>query len=140
MQDGTLAAHHKVLDRARRVNYLEPKVIAALEQFITGGGAVIVTDDSEVQIKGATKLGVPADNTSLRTSTNSGATRRKTNAANSTSPGNFLKAAEPVARALAAKLRALGIAPALDCDAPGDCHLPRSARRCRVSLRRQRDV
>ena len=41
------------------VNTLDAKVISALQGYIAGGGTVIVTDDSQVQIPGAVKLGVP---------------------------------------------------------------------------------
>ena len=46
--DGTLAANYKAIVLAG-INYLDPKVIAALEDYIAGGGTVLITDDCQVQ-------------------------------------------------------------------------------------------
>jgi hypothetical protein len=55
--DGTLAAHHKALILTS-IDYLDPEVIAGLEDFIKQGGLVLRTGDSKVQVKGAVNLGV----------------------------------------------------------------------------------
>src|SRR5205085_525872 len=55
--DGTLAAQHKALVLPA-IDYLDPDVVAALEQFIAQGGLVLKTGDSSVEVKGAINLGV----------------------------------------------------------------------------------
>ena len=51
---------------ARASTRSDPKVVAALEAYIAGGGVVLVSDDSKVQIKGATKLGAAVDVIAVR--------------------------------------------------------------------------
>ena len=46
--DGTLAAYHQAVVLPK-IDYLDAKVIAALETFIAHGGTVLLTDDSQVQ-------------------------------------------------------------------------------------------
>ena len=99
--DGTLAAHHKVV-LLPRVDYLDPKVVAGLEAFIASGGTVIASDDATVRIKGAKKLGVAIPTPESKPS----------------EIPAFLKATEPVAAALRARLKECGIAPVFDCDNP----------------------
>ena len=53
--DGTLAAHHKAIVLTS-MDYLDPDVVAALEQFAGQGGLVLVTRDSSLKIKGAVTL------------------------------------------------------------------------------------
>ena len=55
--DGTLANDHRAV-LLTSLDYLDPKVIAALEDFAAIGGLVLITADSTVEIKGATKLPV----------------------------------------------------------------------------------
>lgn len=99
--DGTLAAHHKMVILPK-VDYLDPRVVSALEAFIVTGGTVLVSDDSAVAVKGAKKLGVAVPSPK-------------------TSPDAvpaFLKECGPVAAALKPHLRKAGIRPAIGSDNP----------------------
>ena len=100
--DGTVAAGHKVVITPT-LTYLPPKVIAGLEAFIAAGGAVLLSDDSTVDIKGAKKLGVAVP--VLKT--------EPTNLADQ------LKESAPLIKAVAAHLKALNIPPVFTCDNPG---------------------
>jgi hypothetical protein len=53
--DGTVANEHKTIILTS-VDYLDPQVIAALEDYAAHGGLVLPTGDSTVTIKGAKKL------------------------------------------------------------------------------------
>src|SRR5262249_39593161 len=55
--DGTLANDHRAVILTS-LDYLDPKVIRALESFVADGGLVILTGDSTVKIKGAVTLDV----------------------------------------------------------------------------------
>lgn len=114
--DGTLAANHKAVIVAG-INYLDPKVVSALEDYVTAGGTVLETDDCKVAIKGATKVGMPA----------SGAANANIEALWATGPTGqekstrlraakfFMDDARPLAKALGAKLAAIGIKPVAEC-------------------------
>jgi hypothetical protein len=52
---GTLAAHHRAV-LLTSIGYLEANVIAALEDFASRGGVVLLTADSTVSLRGAVKL------------------------------------------------------------------------------------
>jgi hypothetical protein len=49
--DGTLAANHKAVVLTS-LDYLDPKVVAALEDFAAHGGVVLLTGDCKVQVQG----------------------------------------------------------------------------------------
>ena len=53
--DGSLAADFKALVLTN-VNYLDPKVVAVLEDYAAKGGLVLMTDDCKTRIKGAKRL------------------------------------------------------------------------------------
>jgi hypothetical protein len=55
--DGTVANEHKAIILTS-LDYLDPKVIAALEDYAAHGGLVLLTGDCTVTIKGAKKLAV----------------------------------------------------------------------------------
>jgi hypothetical protein len=114
--DGTLAAHHKAVVLPG-IDTLAPKVVAALEAYIAGGGVVLVSDDSKVQIKGATKLGVPVDVSQYDLVNKLWSTDQK-ESTRQRSARLFLKSAEPLAKALKEKLEAIGVTPDLDADSP----------------------
>jgi hypothetical protein len=57
VRDGTLAALHKAIILTS-LDYLDPDVIAGLEQFARQGGLVLLTSDTAVQVSGAVKLDV----------------------------------------------------------------------------------
>jgi hypothetical protein len=115
--DGTLAAHHRAVILPG-IDHLEPNVIAALEQFITGGGAVLVSDDSQVQIKGATKLGAPASRAQFDLAEKLSRENKRDESAKACGASEFFKDAWPMADALREKLAALGIHPVMDADEP----------------------
>jgi hypothetical protein len=105
--DGTLALHHKVLILSK-VEYLDPKVIGALEAYIAAGGVVLTDVECTVAIKGVTKLGLGMDYTFHK-------------AIESRDRGiytsiNFMKNVEPLAKALREKLAAYGVQPVFGCD------------------------
>jgi hypothetical protein len=115
--DGTLAANHRAVILPG-INYLEPNVIAALEQFITGGGTVLVSDDSQVQIKGATKIGAAAssaqdDLVARLWRENKIEESKKVRGASA-----YLKDAEPFAKAVREQLAKIGITAPMECDQP----------------------
>lgn len=53
--DGTLAAQHKAIVLTS-LDYLEPDVVTALEQFARQGGLVLLTRDSALKVNGAVTL------------------------------------------------------------------------------------
>ena len=55
--DGTLAAEHKAIILTS-LDYLAPKVVAALEDFALQGGLVILTKDCQMKIKGGVTVDV----------------------------------------------------------------------------------
>src|SRR5262249_11178882 len=116
--DGTLAAHHKAV-LLPGIDYLPPKVITALEAFIAGGGTVVVSDESQVKIKGAVKLGTPLDTGLFDQMTKLWNEKKAEEMYRLNTAGNFLRAVEPAARALKAQLQKAGIKPLVECDTPG---------------------
>lgn len=106
--DGTLAAHHQAVILTG-ITYLDPKVTAALNGFVRGGGKVLLTDDCTVVIDGASKLGVPG---------------RYDKTPAEMIPAVYRKLAEPLQQSsyliepLRKALAAVGIAPVLESDNP----------------------
>ena len=115
--DGSLAANHKAV-LLPGVNYLDAKVVTALEAFISSGGTVLLSDDSQVQIKGAQKLGAEAPTKLYHEISEIWSTNQK-RSMQLRQVEYWLKEVEPMAKALQAKISAIGIKPALDADSPG---------------------
>ncbi|MBI3856813.1 MAG: hypothetical protein HY293_14085, partial [Planctomycetes bacterium] len=115
--DGTLAANHRAVILTG-IQSLDPKVIAALEAYAAKGGAVIVGDECPIQIQGSTRLDIPVDRTFFEEMSRAWKENRKEDHAKLNRAGNYLKAAEPVAKALKPKLEAAGITPVMACDNP----------------------
>jgi hypothetical protein len=118
--DGTLAANHKALILTS-IDYLDPKVIGGLEQFIEQGGLVLMTGDSTVKIKGAVKIGVTPgfpDAAKIAALTKAGKTKE---AAALTQMRQALAGARVLADALKPPLEKAGIMPVFVCDQPGIC-------------------
>ena len=113
--DGTLAANHRAVV-ITGINYLDAKVISALQGYIAGGGAVIVTDDCQVQIPGAVKLGVPCTTIQYDLTNKLWAEKKQKEAMYARNPADFMKETAPVAKALQAQLARIGIQPDLDVD------------------------
>jgi hypothetical protein len=117
--DGSLLGHHKIVLLAG-IDYMNPKVIAGLENYIAGGGTVLLSEDSKVQIKGSTRWAMPQDFVRLVGQLEKwGAEKQGFRWTESVLTGSYFKTALPVARALRPKLESLGIRPVCDCDQPG---------------------
>lgn len=117
--DGSLARHHKVVLLAG-IDYLDAKVIAALEAYAAHGGAVLISDDSQVQVKGSAPFHFPPDGLKLIANMDRWAQEKEWDKWNEGVFSNsYFKAAKVVAEALQPKLAALGIKPVLECDQPG---------------------
>jgi hypothetical protein len=86
------------------VNALEPNVIAALEACIKGGGLVIVSDDSQVNIAGATKLGYAMNSDSMNKARQLYKEKKEKEFYALETTNYYWKAAEPTAKALEARL------------------------------------
>lgn len=113
--DGTLAAHHKAVVLPG-IDYLDPKVVAALEAFIASGGAVWVTDEGKVQIKGAAKLGAPADTSLFDRIGQLWKEQKMDEIAKINTAGNILNAAAPLSKALKAQCDKVAIGPIFVCE------------------------
>lgn len=112
--DGTVAANHKAIVLAG-VNSLDAKVTKALETYAAGGGAVILTAECEVQVKGAIRLDVAASLKQYDLINKLWATDQK-ESVRQRAAWHFMKEAEPLAKALGAQFAKLGIAPVIICD------------------------
>jgi hypothetical protein len=115
--DGTLAAHHRVVVLPG-IDTLDPKVISALEAFNAGGGVVLVSDDSKVQIQGATKIGAPVKAAQLDLGAELRKQKKYPEAAKEVAAARLFKENMPFAHALRERLAALGIAADIECDQP----------------------
>jgi hypothetical protein len=115
--DGTLANDHKAVVLTS-VDYLDPQVIAALEQFAAGGGKVILTGDSTVKIKGAIELPV-APKLPDQAAVDKLMEAKKYDALGPyTTTPKYLEGARPLAEALEVELAKAGIKPIFECDTP----------------------
>jgi hypothetical protein len=112
--DGSLAANHKAVLIAG-VNALEPKVILALQGYIASGGLVLVSDDSQVTIPGATKLGIAAPD-KLYNEVNAIWSTDQKRSMQLRRVEYWLKEVEPYAKAIEGKISAAGIKPAMNAD------------------------
>jgi len=131
--DGTVAAGHKAIIISGVV-YLDPAVIAALTDFAKNGGLVLVGDEVKIDIPGATKLGMEIRNigddlnkawqAELEKQGLKGSKEKedqeKASALGAQMTGwlAMVKATEPLAAALKAKLDAAKIAPVFGSDNP----------------------
>jgi len=107
--DGSAVTRYKALILPG-VSYLEPNVLRALEAYIAAGGTVLLTDDSTVTVKGAQKLGMAMDKAYMAKFAEFGKKANNT--------ADWMRMAEPVAKALLPKLAAAGVKPVLDCNVP----------------------
>jgi hypothetical protein len=115
--DGTLAANHRAVILTG-IQSLDPKVAGALESYAEKGGTVIVGDECALQIKGAIRLDIPVDRSFFEEMSKAWKENRKEDHARLNRAGNYLKAAESVAKALKPKLEAAGVYPVMSCDNP----------------------
>jgi hypothetical protein len=109
--DGTLAARHPVVILSK-VEFLEPSVVSALEDYIAAGGKVLLDNECTVTVKGAEKLGLQMDyDFHNRAQSVAGAPNRAIYTSH-----NFMKSVEGLARDLRRKLAGYGIQPVFACD------------------------
>jgi len=123
--DGGICANKAVI--LSGIEYLDPAVKAALETYIKGGGKVILTDECTVAVSGAVKLGVAAGviggldkfNAELKAKTDSiqDPVKKGEESAKANSWQAQVERAAPVAKALRAKLKEFGVAPAFETEA-----------------------
>jgi hypothetical protein len=112
--DGSVAADYKAIVLTN-VNYLEPKVVAVLENYAAKGGLVLMTDDCQTRIKGAKHVGAAAlDLTGEIERVWAAGQQQKS--MQMRAAGLFFRATRPLAAALQAKLIEAGIRPIAQCD------------------------
>lgn len=128
--DGSLAAHHKAIVLTS-IDYLDPKVVDGLEDFIKQGGLVLKTGDSEVKVKGAIDLGMtPALPNPKRIEQLQDELKKADLAEDKKKPlqeelgaltglRGQLAASTPFAKAIQPHLMKASILPVFDCDQPG---------------------
>ncbi len=115
--DGTLAANHKAVVLTS-IKYLDPPVVAALEDFAAKGGLVLTTSDCAVQIKGAANLGVTPAMPDAAIIKKLAEAKQYKEMAPYTTVGKWFQGATPLAKAIKAQLDKAGIKPAFECDNP----------------------
>jgi len=106
--DGTVAANHKAIILSK-VEYLDPKVIHALEDFAAGGGKVLLDNECKIAVQGAEKLGLQMDYAYHNQLEGRHGQEDYTSL-------NFMKNVEGLAKDLRKKLAAFGIEPVFRCD------------------------
>jgi hypothetical protein len=116
--DGTLAAHHKAVVLTS-IAHLDPPVLRGLEDFVRGGGLVLLTGDCTVEIAGAVKLSVTPDLPDAEIVRALYAEGKWQDTAPYTTVGKFFAGAQPLADALRVELEQAGIQPVLGCDQAG---------------------
>ncbi len=116
--DGTAAQYHKVIILPA-INYLDPKVIKGLQDFMAGGGKVYLTGECGLQLDGAVKLTQPStlpDDVVIKQLNALGRTK-EADPKNFTTGKAFL-AVTPFAKVLKAQLLKDGIAPVIESSNP----------------------
>lgn len=116
--DGTAAQYHKVIILPA-INYLDPRVVKGLQDFIAGGGKVYLSGECQLQLNGATHLGLPSSITDAELIKQLNELKRSKEAdpKNYTTGKQFLSVT-PFAKALKAQLLKDGIAPVIESDNP----------------------
>ncbi len=105
--DGTLASDHKAVVLTS-IDYLDPAVVKGLEEFAEGGGRVLLTGDSTVKIKGATKLDVKPAMPDQAAIDKLYAEKKYNDARPYLTTAKYVEGATPLAKALAAALGNIG--------------------------------
>jgi hypothetical protein len=116
--DGTLAAHHKAVVLTS-IDYLDPNVVKALEEFAARGGLVLLTADCAVKIQGAANIGVTPALPDQERVNKLVAEKNYKEAAPFQTLGKQFQGAEPLAKAIKAQLDRAGIKAFFECDNPG---------------------
>ncbi|HYG73755.1 MAG TPA: hypothetical protein VEK08_01880 [Planctomycetota bacterium] len=113
--DGTLAQDHKAVV-LNAINYLDPKVVTALEQYIATGGAVLMTSDSKVEIKGAIKVPTVARMPDQEIIDQLSKEKKYKEMAPYTTSGKHIEAAIKIGAAFKAEFDKLGLKPVFETD------------------------
>jgi hypothetical protein len=115
--DGTLASDHKAVVLTS-IDYLDPAVVKALEDFAAHGGLVLLTGDSTVKIKGAKKLDVKPAMPDQAAIDKLYAEKKYNDARPYLTTAKYLEGAGPLVKALRAALPAHLTDPVIECDVP----------------------
>jgi hypothetical protein len=115
--DGTLANDHKAIVLTS-LDYLDPKVIAALVDFSKRGGTVLMTGDCTVQIAEAVKLRVQPAMPDQAIIDRLMKEKKYGDLGPYTTTAKHLEGATPLVKALKAELERLKIGPVFGCDVP----------------------
>jgi hypothetical protein len=115
--DGTLANEHKAVILTS-LDYLDPKVIAALEEYAAGGGSVLMTGDCTVMVKGAKKLPVKPAMPDQAKIDELMKAKKYGDLGPYTTTGKWFEGAAPLAKAIKAELDKIGVKPPLESDVP----------------------
>ena len=118
--DGTLAANHKAIVLTG-IEELDPAVVKALELYAAKGGKVILGDECKIKIEGATKLGAAITDRIYVVAAKEFAKKDqdwRTLGLLARRPGVYFKEGKPIAAALTARCKEIGIAPVAECDNP----------------------
>jgi len=115
--DGTVANEHKAIVLTS-LDYLDPKVIAALEDYAANGGLVLMTGDCTVTIKGAKSLSVKPRMPDQEKIDELMKAKKYGELGPYTTTGKYFEAATPLAKAIKAELDKIGVKPPLESDVP----------------------
>ena len=113
--DGTLANDHKAVILTS-LDYLDPLVIAGLEDFAARGGLVLLTGDCTVVVKGAVKLSVSPRMPDQEAIDRLMKQQKYNDLGPYTTMGKWFEGAEKLARVLKPELDRAGLRPPLTAD------------------------
>jgi hypothetical protein len=116
--DGTVANEHKAIILTS-LDYLDPRVIAALEDYAANGGLVLLTGDCTITVKGAKKLPVAPRMPDQDKIDQLRKDKRPWNEfAQYETTGKFLEGAVALAKAIKPELDKIGVKAPLESDVP----------------------
>jgi hypothetical protein len=115
--DGTVANDHKAIILTS-MDYLDPKVVQALEELAANGGLVLLTGDSRVAIRGAHKLSVSPRMPDQEKIDAIRQSKKYDQLVPYETMGKYFEAAAPLAKAIGAELDRAGIRPPVTSDVP----------------------
>ncbi len=115
--DGTVANEHKAIILTS-LDYLDPKVIANLEDFASHGGLVLLTGDCTVKIAGSKKLPVAPRMPDQEKIDELMKAKKYNDLGPYTTTGKYFEGAAPLAKAIKAELEKIGIKPPLESSVP----------------------
>src|SRR5262249_5927496 len=100
------------------LDYLDPKVVGALEQFAKAGGLVLLTADSTVKIAGAVKLPVAPRMPDQDKIDEIMKAKKYDQLGPYETTGKFIEGATPLAKAIKAELEKAEVGSIVQCDVP----------------------